>query len=146
MGDAPATVEATSGVTAAAATEDRVLLEGPHSRRKEFWLVVRALRDFIAGFRALHFVGPCVTVFTGKIADFPIVLIGREYWEPFIDMLTHMTIEGTVGTNDLKLLMVTDDVSDAMAHIRRYAIEPFGLRRRVMKPSPLLGERRPQRS
>ena len=52
----------------------------------------------------------------------------------------HMTIEGTVGTNDLKLLMVTDDVSDAMAHIRRYAIESFGLRRRVMKPSPLLGE------
>jgi len=57
-------------------------------------------------------------------------------------MLTHMTIEGTVGTNDLKLLMVTDDVSDAMAHIRRYAIEPFGLRRRVLNPSPLLGERR----
>jgi uncharacterized protein (TIGR00730 family) len=252
----PATAEATPGVKAAAATEDRVLLEGPHSRRKEFWLVVRALRDFIAGFRALHFVGPCVTVFgsarytsshpyyavarevgaavsrlgftvmtgggpglmeaanlgaretggrsvgcnielpfeqvpnpyldrwvtcryffvrkvllfkysyafvalpgglgtldelsealtlvqTGKIANFPIVLVGREYWQPFIDMLTHMTIEGTVGTNDLKLLMVTDNVSDAMAHIRRYTIEPFGLRRRVMKPSPLLGERRP---
>jgi len=42
---------------------DRVLLEGPHSRRKELWLVLRAVRDFIAGFRTLHFVGPCVTVF-----------------------------------------------------------------------------------
>jgi uncharacterized protein (TIGR00730 family) len=42
---------------------DRIALEGPHSRRRELWLVIRALRDFIAGFRALHFVGPCVTVF-----------------------------------------------------------------------------------
>jgi uncharacterized protein (TIGR00730 family) len=42
---------------------DRVLLEGPHSRRRELSLVLRALRDFIAGFRTLHFVGPCVTVF-----------------------------------------------------------------------------------
>ena len=41
----------------------RIALEGPHSRRRELWLVIRALRDFIAGFRALHFVGPCVTVF-----------------------------------------------------------------------------------
>jgi hypothetical protein len=78
---------------------------------------------------------------TGKIANFPIVLIGRDYWQPFVDLLSHMTIEGTVGAHDLKLLMVTDDVSDAVAHIRRYAIEPFGLRRRVMKPSTFLGER-----
>src|SRR4030095_503981 len=42
---------------------DRILLEGPHSRGKELWLVLRAVRDFIAGVRALHFVGPCVTVF-----------------------------------------------------------------------------------
>jgi hypothetical protein len=45
----------------AADSEDHVLLEGPHSRRKELWLVLRAVRDFIAGFRILHFVGPCVT-------------------------------------------------------------------------------------
>ena len=45
------------------AKTDRVLLEGPHSRRTELWLVLRALRDFISGFRALHFVGPCITVF-----------------------------------------------------------------------------------
>jgi hypothetical protein len=42
---------------------DRVLLEGPHSHRTELWLVLRALRDFVSGFRALHFVGPCITVF-----------------------------------------------------------------------------------
>ena len=42
---------------------DKVLLEGPHSRRRELWLVLRSIKDFIRGFRALHFVGPCVTVF-----------------------------------------------------------------------------------
>ena len=42
---------------------DRVLLEGPHSRLQELRLLLRAGRDFIRGFRTLHFVGPCVTVF-----------------------------------------------------------------------------------
>jgi uncharacterized protein (TIGR00730 family) len=49
--------------THAARSEEHVFLEGPQSRRRELWLVLRAVRDFIAGFRALHFVGPCVTVF-----------------------------------------------------------------------------------
>src|SRR5689334_6771034 len=54
----------TPGTTAYLATDqDRILLEGPHSRRRELRLVLRTVRDFIAGFRTLHFVGPCVTVF-----------------------------------------------------------------------------------
>ncbi|MBT6156658.1 MAG: TIGR00730 family Rossman fold protein [Planctomycetaceae bacterium] len=43
--------------------EDRYLLEGPRSRTAEFFRVLRIMREFIRGFRALHFVGPCVTVF-----------------------------------------------------------------------------------
>ena len=42
---------------------DRVLLEGPHSRLREVLLLIRAGRDFVSGFRAVHFVGPSVTVF-----------------------------------------------------------------------------------
>jgi uncharacterized protein (TIGR00730 family) len=59
---------------------DRAWLEGPHSRRKELWLVLRTLRDFITGFRALHFVGPCVTVFGSArfTEDHPYYAIGRE--------------------------------------------------------------------
>jgi hypothetical protein len=40
----------------------------------------------------------------------------------------------------LHLMLVTDDVEEAMAHIHRFAVERFGLRRVVVKPSPLLGE------
>ena len=43
--------------------EERVFLEGPRSRRREFWSVVTIARELLRGFRALHFVGPCVTVF-----------------------------------------------------------------------------------
>jgi len=39
------------------------MLEGPHSRLQELALVFRATREFIRGFRALHFAGPCVTIF-----------------------------------------------------------------------------------
>lgn len=38
-------------------------LEGPQSRWKDFKFSVKVLLEFIKGFRALHFVGPCVTVF-----------------------------------------------------------------------------------
>src|SRR5881394_1824528 len=42
---------------------DRFLLEGPRSRTSEFVQLLRVMRDFLRGFRVLHFVGPCVTVF-----------------------------------------------------------------------------------
>ena len=38
-------------------------LEGPQSRWEEFKFTIKVLIEFIRGFRALHFVGPCVTVF-----------------------------------------------------------------------------------
>src|SRR6186713_1184719 len=43
--------------------EDRILLEGPHSRLREARLLIKVVWDFLRGFRALHFCGPCVTVF-----------------------------------------------------------------------------------
>lgn len=38
-------------------------LEGPKSRRSEFIFTLHVAWQFIKGFRKLHFVGPCVTVF-----------------------------------------------------------------------------------
>src|SRR5499426_3009400 len=42
---------------------DEIFLEGPNSRFAEFCTLLRVMRDFLRGFRTLHFVGPCVTVF-----------------------------------------------------------------------------------
>jgi uncharacterized protein (TIGR00730 family) len=44
-------------------TSEIKFLEGPHSRWEEFTFLIRVMIEFIKGFRALHFVGPCVTVF-----------------------------------------------------------------------------------
>jgi len=43
--------------------EEKVFLEGPHSRTYEFMRALRIFFEIIKGFRRLHFVGPCVTVF-----------------------------------------------------------------------------------
>jgi len=51
-------------------------LEGPQSRWKDFAFSIKVLFEFIKGFRALHFVGPCVTVFgSARFKD------GHPYYE-----------------------------------------------------------------
>jgi len=229
------------------------MLEGPHSRLDEFLTLFRVMADFLRGFRVLHFVGPCVTVFgsarikegspeyqlaremgagiarlgftvmtgagpgimeaanrgarevggrsvgcniklpfeqrpndyldrfvtlqyffvrktllikysyafvvmpggsgtvdelfealtliqTKKIRNFPIVIMGTEYWRELITLLEKMARLGTIAPEDLHLVHVTDSVSDALEHIREKAIEPFGLKRVVRRHLPWLGE------
>ncbi len=43
--------------------KEQWFLEGPKSRPSEFVVLLSIVREFIRGFRVLHFVGPCVTVF-----------------------------------------------------------------------------------
>jgi len=76
-----------------------------------------------------------------KIFDFPLVLMGKEYFQPLMGFLKNMVIEGTIDSSDLDLLLLTDSVDEAMEHIRIHAVEKFGLtRRKVPRPSGLLWE------
>ena len=59
----PAPDSAVAAVVAPPERADEIFLEGPSSRFAEFWTLLRVMRDFMRGFRTLHFVGPCVTVF-----------------------------------------------------------------------------------
>src|SRR5213592_1175053 len=43
--------------------KEHVYLEGPKSRSYELGFAWKVFRQFIKGFRTLHFVGPCITVF-----------------------------------------------------------------------------------
>jgi uncharacterized protein (TIGR00730 family) len=236
-------------------TSDRVLLSGPQSRAAEFLMLGRAMRDFLRGFRVLHFVGPCVTVFgsarfgethpyyetarevgrrvsglgftvmtgggpglmeaanrgardaggrsvgcnielpheqdanpyldrwischyffvrkvllfkysyafvalpgglgtldelcealtliqTGKIRMFPVVLIGTQYWAPFVSLIRGMIAQGAVSARDLDLLLVTDDLDEATRHLEQNAVTAFGLKRVPWRaPRWWLGER-----
>ena len=231
---------------------DRLFLSGPRLRRRELGTAFRVLREMVSGFRQLHFVGPCVTVFgsarvrdgdseyelarqvgkamsrlgfavmtgggpgimeaanrgaqeaggqsigcnielpqeqqpndyldisidfsyffvrkmmmvkysygfvvmpggfgtvdelfealtliqTAKISDFPVVLMGREFWQPLEQQLDQMVESAMIDTGDLDLLCITDDVDEAAKHIERCAIGKFRLQRRL-RPLRLLGE------
>ncbi len=78
---------------------------------------------------------------TGKIKNFPVILFGKEYWKNLYELLLDMVKEGTISPPDLNLLLITDSVDEMVKHIRKNAIEEFGLKRnRRIKPLKLLGE------
>jgi uncharacterized protein (TIGR00730 family) len=56
---------------------------------------------------------------TRKITQFPIILMGESYWRGLLDWLrTTMRADGKIGPEDLELVLVTDDVDEAVRHIR----------------------------
>jgi predicted Rossmann-fold nucleotide-binding protein len=56
-------------------------------------------------------------------------------------MFENMAGEGMINRSDLDLIFVTDSVEEAIAHIRKKAIAPFGLKLVVRRPLEWLGER-----
>ncbi len=42
---------------------EKKFLEGPRTRWQELKYVIGILQQFIKGFRAMHFIGPCITIF-----------------------------------------------------------------------------------
>ena len=62
------------------ATPEGRFLQGPQPRSSELWRAICIFREFIRGFRKLHFVGPCVTVFGSARFDenHPYYALGRE--------------------------------------------------------------------
>ena len=238
-----------------AKVNDRLFLSGPNPRLWDFGLLLGVVTDFLRGFRALHFVGPCITVFgsarfkedhpyyimaremgaaiakmgftvmtgggpgimeaanrgakdvdgpsvgcniilpqeqghnpyldkwvnmkhffvrktllikysygfiimpggfgtmdemfealtliqTGKLKNFPVVLMGMEYWEDLIDFINQMKESGTISPEDLDLMLFTDSVDDAVAHLEKNALGQFQLRReKLPQKSWMLGEK-----
>jgi uncharacterized protein (TIGR00730 family) len=60
--------------------EEIKFLAGPQSRIKDFWFTLKVVWEFIKGFRVLHFVGPCITVFGSARfkEDHPYYKVARE--------------------------------------------------------------------
>ena len=55
---------------------------------------------------------------TKKVTRFPVVLMGLSYWQGLLDwMRGTMCAEGKISPEDLDLLCVTDDVTEALQHI-----------------------------
>lgn len=78
---------------------------------------------------------------TGKFQRFPVVLMGKEYHTYLIQHIEKLIAEKTIDPADRKLFLFTDSVEEALAHIQKYAIEGFGLKKR-MKAWKIFGEKR----
>jgi uncharacterized protein (TIGR00730 family) len=69
-----------------------------------------------------------VLVQTGKMRDFPIVLVGKSYWEPLVGFLRDRLLnEATIDMVDVTRWHVTDSAEDAVAHVKDRAMHQFGL-------------------
>mgnify|MGYP000184410788 CR=1 FL=1 len=80
---------------------------------------------------------------TKKLHNFPVILIGVEYWTPMMSAILRMKDEGLVSPEDLDLLTLTDSIPEAMEVLKEKAIRQFNLRKvRIPEYQPLLGERK----
>ena len=79
---------------------------------------------------------------TRKITNFPVVIMGTDYWDEILPFIHKMAKAGMIAPSDLELVHATNSVDDAIAHIRSHAIERFGLHvsRRRRLHSRWLGE------
>lgn len=57
---------------------------------------------------------------TGKLYDFPVILVGKEYWNGFMEYVHNTLIKnGAVSSRDLDFVHVTDDPQEAIEIIRK---------------------------
>ncbi|MGO8991839.1 MAG: TIGR00730 family Rossman fold protein [Polyangiaceae bacterium] len=69
-----------------------------------------------------------VLIQTGKMKEFPVVLVGVEFWRPLIDYLRKGLLDaGTIDEADTKRWIVTDSPEEAVTLIRERAMSQFGL-------------------
>lgn len=66
---------------------------------------------------------------TAKIHEFPVVVVGVEYWSSIVDQLETMVEAAMISRSDLDLLLVTDSVEEAVRHIDEVCTSRFDLRR-----------------
>jgi hypothetical protein len=64
---------------------------------------------------------------TRKVRDFPIVLVGTEFWQPMLQFMRQTLVEAkTIDPSDLDTFFVTDSPRAAAEYIRQVAMSRFG--------------------
>lgn len=82
----------------------------------------------------------CTLIQTKTISNFPIVVFGKSYHEPLMRFFEKMILEKTISTEDMNLVLFTDDVEEGVAHIKKYLDENYYLE--PVKTKAWLFERR----
>jgi uncharacterized protein (TIGR00730 family) len=69
-----------------------------------------------------------VLIQTGKMKEFPFVLLGKAFWTPLLDYLRQSLLSaGTIDAADVQRWLVTDSPDEAVQVIRERAMGQFGL-------------------
>lgn len=77
---------------------------------------------------------------TRKIKNFPVVLMGMEFWEPLRDLIEERLIEAkTINPEDIQTLHFTDSPVEAASFIQSIATKDFDL---TIRPYRILGEQK----
>jgi hypothetical protein len=64
---------------------------------------------------------------TGKVRDFPVALMGLDYWQPLLQMLRVMVKEKTIDPIDLEKIIISDDPGEVVSAVTDVAMSRFGL-------------------
>jgi uncharacterized protein (TIGR00730 family) len=73
---------------------------------------------------------------TGKLSNFPIILFNTIYHKKLIEFIDVMKEEGTISPEDLDLIIWTDSIDEAVAHIKK-VISQYDLTPTKKKYRPL---------
>ena len=72
--------------------------------------------------------GTSTLIQTHKIEDFPVVLMGRHYWQPLLDFLRgRLLLERTIDPDDVGRILVTDSATEAVDAVTDIGLHRFGL-------------------
>ncbi|RIV71585.1 TIGR00730 family Rossman fold protein [Flagellimonas aequoris] len=81
---------------------------------------------------------------TKMIQDFPVVIFGSEYHSELCNHIKLMAANESIGSEDMKLLFVTDSIEEMQEHIKTHAIKKFNLTRKPQRPKWWFGEQKVQ--
>ena len=147
-GGGPGLMEATNrGAVEAGGTSVGLGIELPHEQSLNPYLdVSMTFRYFFArklmfiryasafivlpgGFGTLDELFEALTlVQTGKIHEFPVVLLGTDHWSGLTDWIQeHLQAQGFITPEDIGLLRVTDDIDEAIELIQRCHLRQLAL-------------------
>ena len=83
---------------------------------------------------------------TGKMNNFPVVVMGLEYHEKLMRYFESLIKEATVGSTDFQHILFTDDIAEAAEHIRNFTERAPEKLTNLDAPLWILGERKIKRN
>jgi uncharacterized protein (TIGR00730 family) len=96
------------------------------ARKTMFVKYAQAFVVLPGGFGTLDELFEALTLgLAGEVTRFPVVLMGVDYWHGLLEwMRTTMAGRGMISVSDLEMVLVTDDVNEAVKYILESDLSP----------------------